>query len=360
MSKRVFNSHRRPTNVRHARRSGPWGWLADRWHDATGRTGRDSDEEGDAPRFAIGRILVVGAALVCLGLVGTAAVNLDQYTARTQQFHVARFDVRGAHREARDAIIAATGVKPGSSLMAVDRLAVQRNLERLPWVRRATVHQVLPSTLDIAVLEYEPAALVLSERLLIVDRNGFAFKEATAGEGRELAIITGVPATLHRDASAHAMSTPSPLQRRLLDLLRLLDHHARSSVATRLPISELHWDGALGVTLVSALDGAEVRLGRTADRDMPRALDQVTRLLDRLQARGEWLRYALLDDDVRPDRAIVHAVPFQRPPHIDVAQPGGAAAAQLPGAATGTAGRAGNQADKNRAAAGAVAEPGLD
>ncbi|MSP90249.1 MAG: FtsQ-type POTRA domain-containing protein [Myxococcales bacterium] len=360
MNTRSFGNHRRPTNVRHARRGGAWGWVIDVWKQRTrGGTGETEDGE-DRSHFTLGRVLVLGAAVVCLGLVGTAVANLDQYTARTQQFHVARFEVRGTHRAGRDSVIAATGVKPGSSLMAVDRLQVQRNLEQLPWVRRALVQQVLPSTLDIKILEYEPFALVLADRLLLVDRNGFAFKEAATGDGRDLTIITGLPAALQRDTTGLASGTPSQVRRRLLDLLRLLDHHARSALATRFPLSELHWDAALGVTLVSALDGAEVRLGRTPERNVPRTLEQLGRLLDRLDARGEWLRYALLDDDVRPDRAIVRAVPFQRPPHIEVAQPGGAAAAQLPAPATRTSGRAGMETNKQRAAGGAVAEPGLD
>jgi hypothetical protein len=328
-------AQRRPTNVR--RRPPGVRGAADRpWWQRWLQRNETDDDEGAGSGSLVGRAGVVVAALLCLGLLAYAVANLDQYTARTQQFHVARFEVRGNQRVTNDAVIAASGVQPGSSLMAVDAVAAQRNVEKLPWVRRAKVAQVLPSTLAVEVVEYEPAALILAERLLLVDRSGYVFKPADRGEARELPVITGLKADLVRDAS-NVANTVTPTRRRLQELLRVIELHATSPIAQRFPLSELHWDAALGLTLVSARDGAEVRLGKAAQGDLARAFALVQRLLDRVQERGEWLRYALVDDDLRSDRAVVYATPLpDAGPLAAVAKPGGAAAVGLPKAGTQT------------------------
>ena len=113
-------------------------------------------------------------------------------------------------------------------------------------------------------------------------------------------------------------------------LLRLLEAHAQSPLVERFPLSEVHWDAVLGITLVSARDGAEVRLGRGIEADLPRAFGNVLRVLNQADRDGEWLRYALLDDELRPDRVVVRTEPLG----AAGTQAGGAAAVGLPKAAT--------------------------
>ena len=140
---------------------------------------------------------------------------------------------------------------------------------------------------------------------------------------------------VHTQVAADARETVT--QRRLRDLLRLIEAHTDSPVATRFPLSEVHWDPVLGTTLISAKDGAEVRLGHAMETDLGRAFQMVGRLLDNVQGRKEWLKYALLDDELRPDRAVVQVVPLGQRAE-EPAKAGGAAGERLP--------KAGPAADK--------------
>jgi len=340
-------SGRRPSNIRNAPRIS----LRDRavaWWQARQAAHASDDDRDDAdqpsePRYELTRIAGVVAAVVCLSLVAFVAANFDQYTARTQQFHVANFSIKGATRVKPEAVEQASGVHLGSSLMAVDRVQVQRNIENLPWVRSAHVQEILPSTLAITVTEYKPYALLLDSKMMVVDRAGFIFKQAEPDEASDLPIITGLPAELVRDVHTQvaAGDKETVTQRRLRDLLRLIEAHGDSPVATRFPLSEVHWDPVLGTTLISAQDGSEVRLGRAMETDLGRAFQMVGRLLDTVEGRKEWLKYALLDDELRPDRAVVQVVPFGQRDE-EPAKAGGAAGERLPTSAPS------GQADKAR------------
>ncbi len=340
---------KRPTNVRNVRRTSLRSTLASGWSNNGQRLAawwraqgqpvqlQEDVEESSPSRVPWLKIFGVTAALVCLALLVMVAMSLGDYTATTQQLHVAEFQVHGNKRVTKESIVGASGVKPGSSLMAIDPHAVAQTLQAMPWIRSARVQPLLPSILSIEVQEYEPFALLLGKQLTIVDKNGYVFKVAEDGEAGDLPILTGLPSDLIRAGTTVGQGEVldptggTPTRRKLRDLLRLIEAHAASNLSDRFPLSEIHYDPVLGTTLISAKDGAEVRLGQAMLADLPRAFTQIGRLLDRVEQRGEWLKYALLDDDVRSDRAVVMAVPLGSEVPVDGAKAGGASTIAPPG-----------------------------
>lgn len=374
------NYNKRQTKVRNVRnaRNVTWrqrvdGWRA-AWQERQAQRAKriETADENAGLRFPWVKILGVLAVLACVTQLVYAAGNFEQYTVRTQQFHVAKFEVTGQKRVDRQAIIDASGVKPGASLTSLDPVVVQRTVEALPWVRAARVEAQLPSTLVIRVAEYQPFALLLSEtgKLLLVDRGGFVFKQADADEAIDLPIITGLSAGLSRDVpvvdqkaakdNAPQTAKETPTQRRLSDLLRLIDTHAASPLAARFPLSEVHWDPVLGTTLISANDGAEVRLGHALETDLGRAFLLVGRLLDRIDRRGEWLQYALMDDDVRQDRAVIRSMPLPQKPGNELTQADANSQAGAPAAASLPKGPAATDKDGKAIKPATVKLPGDD
>jgi hypothetical protein len=331
---------RRPRNVRKVplRQRLTLAWQA---LTPTAEPAETDDEAVEAaePRFLWSRIFTVLVVVVCLTLVVAVMMNLGDYLKeKPDTGNIATFDVSGAHRVTREQLIAASEVRLGSSLVTLDRAVVQRNIERLPWVARARVQQVLPSTLAIQVDEHVPFAVVLGKKLRIANRDGELFKEAEVGDAPELPILTGLPPTVTGDAPPNEADGAREVGRRhLLDLLRLVDAHAKSSIRERFPLSEVHWDPVLGTTLVSARDGSEIRLGRAMVADPERAFDRIGRLLTRVEERGEWLKYALMDDDLRPDRAVVRSE-LLGSAEAEAARAGGAGQASAPQIETAAAG----------------------
>jgi cell division septal protein FtsQ len=318
-----------------------WTGLSRRQEQATADHQADPDEEVVLSGTSWSRRLLwfsaVGSALLVLAVV----LSMNDFLARERKGVVSRVIVVGNVRVPVAEVQSAGHSVYGQALMTLDRVAAAEAVEQIPWIRQATVEPQLPDAVVIRVREYEPYALQLSDgKLYIVDKEGYVFKEASADEAFDLPILTGMKVELSRQAhvqdaqpvgeeavaatkkrvetaEARKKRQEAELQRtaqrqRLLDLLTLLQAHALSPLAERFPLSEVHWDPVLGTTLVSAKDGAEVRLGRQQERDLAAAFAAVLRLLDEVEARGEWLQYALLDDDVRADRAVVMAGPKER------------------------------------------------
>ncbi len=291
-------------------------------------------EQSEAPTPAWVAWLTWGTAAFCVCIVALAMLNLHDFQTRVETNVASKFEVFGNKRVSDQQVVFISTILWGDALTSIDRDKVARNVEKLPWVRHADVEAQLPNRVVLTVQEYEPYALLLGDgKLMIVDANGHVFKEAELGEAGDLPVITGFSAQLHREAHVRSpVEAQSPEQRRLQTVLRLIQAHGASPVAERFPLSELHFDPVLGLTLVSAKDGAEVRLGKALAGDPERAFGLMARVLERAQAEGQWLRYALLDDELRPERVVVRTEKAAL-----VGGPGGAVAAALPKAVTAAA-----------------------
>lgn len=300
-----------------------------------------TDEVDEEEASSVGWFGALGwiAAVLCVGIAALASLNLHDFQTRVESAVVSKFEVVGASRVTAQQVEKASGLRWGSPLTSIDRNQTSRAIEKLAWVRQAEVEPELPNKVRLIVSEYQPYALLLGEgRMMIVDHAGFVFKEAELGEVGDLPVITGFAPSLSRDAhikAAHTDGTPD--QRRLRGILRLLEAHGQSVLAERFPLSEVHWDPVLGITLVSARDGAEVRLGRGLELDAPRAFRNIHRVLDQAEREGQWLRYALLDDELRPDRVVVRTEPVSQAPQGSLeggVHAGGAGGVALPKAPT--------------------------
>lgn len=295
-----------------------------------GDEGADS-EVVPAPRVMAPRVMAWIGAAACLALMFGLVDSYGQYALRTRQFQVRDFQIIGNHRLTETDVIDATGVRSGNGLLQLSPAAIRAKLEQLPWIRAAHVHTELPARLVVEVEEYVPVAIVADGELQLVDDAGHVIAVADRGLHEELPFITGLRlALLHRTPDDSESLLAKHRLRRLLDLIGSWQLNARFE------LGEVNWDAARGVTLLSATDGAEIRIGHATDDDVPQRFSQIARMLDELDTRGQQLRYALLDDPMQPARGIVSAiakgVPVAAPP--TAAQlPAGPAAVRAPGAA---------------------------
>jgi cell division protein FtsQ len=153
----------------------------------------------------------------------------------------------------------------------------------------------LPPALEIAVQEREARALVDLGGTYLVDRDAQVFKQAAAGDGLDLPLVTG----FGRDDFAQRRPA---LESRLRGALALLDEYAREGLVPLAPVQEIHLDDDLGVTLYVGDEGTQVRLGQG---DLPQKLGRLHRVLEALRAEGRKAEVIHLDDRTHPDRVAV-------------------------------------------------------
>lgn len=279
------------------------------------------------------RILQAVAASVAVALLFAVGASYDVWSQRTRQFKVRAFSVQGQQRTPVVAIRSATGLRKGSPLFGVRESDLAAKLRALPWIREAEVHIRMPGTVEISVREHEPAALLVDGGLWVLDADAHVIKPLQAQDRVEVPMLTGVavedllPAppgvfTALRGlpwvgVAARRLETAQAARSTLAHgrtqaLLRLAERVLGSDLAARFELGEVAWDDVTGATLVAAKDGAELRFGHYDEDDLDRLIDQAARLIGVLQRRGERLRYALLDDPLHPDRAVVSSVPLQQ------------------------------------------------
>jgi len=134
--------------------------------------------------WAVGRVLALGV------LIGAGWIVYDSASSD-------RFQVRSIHVQGNvllsQADVERTASVMGTNVFWVDRTVLADRVSRLPLVARVDVNPSLPDTLDVAIVERQPAAFWQSgETTYLVDREGVILKAVDA-EAQQTRACAGQP-----------------------------------------------------------------------------------------------------------------------------------------------------------------------
>ena len=194
--------------------------------------------------------------------------------------------VLGRKRARREDVSRALGAERGMAILAFDPYAAKQRLEKLSWVRAATVERRLPDTIYLRLVEREPLALWQVEgKLALIDREGVVITDQHLGRYYELPLIVG------DDAATRAEN--------ILEILRARPVVAEATSAT-IRVSGRRWD-------LKLKDGIIVQLPEAGEA---RAVARLAELI----ARDRILDRDIIAIDMRlPDRLVVRTRPGVRP-----------------------------------------------
>lgn len=137
----------------------------------------------------------IGSALAGLGLavgIWQSAPPLWRTLKTHPYFRVHSVDVAGNLRLSREEILQAGGVSDGMSVWDAVPHALRLQIERNPWIERATVKRDFPNRLSIRVRERRPLAIAQLDGLHYVDRHGRLLGPLRDEDSRDFVIITGL------------------------------------------------------------------------------------------------------------------------------------------------------------------------
>ncbi len=181
----------------------------------------------------------------------------------------------------------------GTPLVSVDLAGAVRGAERHPWVARAQARRAFPDRVILSVQERIPTALLLLDKLYLVDETGHVFRQAK-GVTLDLPVLTGIP---------ESFATEQPDLARQIIRGGLSALSAASAGAPGAPgkisakeVSEVRFDTRSGYVLVLR-NGGEVLLGFSPDVALPK--------LARLARQGVDLTSPLRIDLGSPQLAVV-------------------------------------------------------
>lgn len=193
------------------------------------------------------RILLVGVSVLCAAGLGWLVVQSPLLAVR----HV---KVTGARHVTVAEVQAAAHVGHGAALVTLDRGSIERRVEALPWVARASVTKHLPGTVRIAVVERAPAAWARTQPGSSQGAD-VALLDAT---GRVLGMTAAPPDGLPELAGIGPVPAPGAhVARTLLDVRAGLGPQLGPFV-TAIALSP----GGVSLRLVQGSPAGEIRLGQ--------------------------------------------------------------------------------------------------
>jgi cell division protein FtsQ len=228
--------------------------------------------------------------LLCLGAISVGLISGYQFLSSAQLLRVQSVVVTGVEDSMRGSVINLSGITEEDSLLSVDMAAVKRNIEEHPWIKAASVTRGFPHTLHIEVHHEEPIAVVVLDRMCLMDREGVLFKDVEKHDPIDFPIITGLSAG-DEELSEHLRRVASFLTTYAL---------ARAAVPAR-QLSEIHveHDGALSVYFNKLPFKACFGRG-----DFARKIDSLGRIIKHLRVTHRLHKARSIDMDYH-DRGVV-------------------------------------------------------
>lgn len=195
------------------------------------------------PAAMTGAILGAGAWLAVSGegarLVAKAGADALSFSARAG-LRVDNVLVTGRKRVARGAVRVALQAPRGMPIVAFDPHAAKVRLEKLTWVRAASVERRLPDTIVIRIFERRPLALwQLKGRLALIDIDGKVITRWKLSRYWRLPLVVGAGAPKHAAAIIRTLRAHPRLNARMQALVRVSarrwDVKFKNGIIARLP-----------------------------------------------------------------------------------------------------------------------------
>ena len=154
-----------------------------------------------APRTKWGRIFLGVGALTVAGVALTAGYIFKTYLERDSRFRIAgsgNILATGLGEVTRADLLPVFGEDIGRNIFFVPLSQRRKQLEKIPWVERATVMRVLPDQLRIAIVERQPVAFVRhGQQIGLVDANGVLLSMSASSMTKHhysFPVVTGIDA----------------------------------------------------------------------------------------------------------------------------------------------------------------------
>ena len=120
--------------------------------------------------------LIVAMALGALLYRGGVAA----YESAPFELKVVEVEGNSGRRVTDDQIVSVAGVRKGAKLLRIGTGDVVRRVLQIPWIERARVERLLPSTLRISVVERRPDLVVISSQgPFLVSLDGLVLQQGT-------------------------------------------------------------------------------------------------------------------------------------------------------------------------------------
>ncbi len=151
------------------------------------------------PRSKAGRIFLGLGAMLVLGSATAGGLLLRRTLERDSHYRIAgaeNIEATGLTEISRAQMLPVFGEDIGRNIFFVPLDLRRRQLEQIPWVKRATVMRLLPDRIRVSIVERQPVAFSrIGNRIGLVDADGVLLSMSAASMARHhysFPVLTGI------------------------------------------------------------------------------------------------------------------------------------------------------------------------
>ena len=198
---------------------------------------------------------VMGA--LALAVASGAFIFAHDYFTQSRQFQVQQIEISGIQRLSRQQVLTAAGIGARSNILSVNLAVTRKRLLADPWIANATVSRLIPSGLQLHIIEQRPLALLDmgGDQGFLINADGEVFKRQAPSRIDGLIRIEGLT---HADLPV-ANASPSKALDAVMTLLHLVGRP--DSALSIADIRRIRMDRDIGATIYSGKGDRAVKLG---------------------------------------------------------------------------------------------------
>jgi len=130
--------------------------------------------------------------LLVLGVLSLTFISGYQFLSSSPYFRLHNIVVIGVNGDLKEEVIKISGIREMESLLSIEPATIKRNIEEHPWIKSVFLKKEFPHTLYIKAENEEAVAIVILERMYLMDREGVIFKEIERDDCIDFPIVTGL------------------------------------------------------------------------------------------------------------------------------------------------------------------------
>ncbi|MGQ9920525.1 MAG: cell division protein FtsQ/DivIB [Desulfobacca sp.] len=247
----------------------------------------------------IGALTVLAGFSLVLVISYQYLLNIPYFCIKSKE----GITILGQERSHPEAVLREMQLRPGTSLLAVQPLKVEKALLQQPWIEAAELSRVWPDQVRLVIREHQPVALVkIDHRLYLMNSRGILFKAMEPHDPHEFPVLTGLE-LIHFQRVAGNMT---PLLAKVFDLMELLQE--RDNFLSWQNIAEIHVDAERGFTVYPT----DLHIGLNIGfHDYKQKLANLQKVLPHIKQHGELARIEHIDLNY-PQRVLVRLKQHER------------------------------------------------
>ncbi|MFH1487269.1 MAG: FtsQ-type POTRA domain-containing protein [Pseudomonadota bacterium] len=137
--------------------------------------------------FLKASLVFVGVAVISL-----LFVSLYEYLVKSPYMRLEQVVVKGVDGEIKREILEISKLNTDSSLLTINLNELKMRIEKHPWLRTVSLEKSFPRTLVIHAEKEEPWAIVASDKLYYMNREGRLFTQVDPEGELDYPVITGL------------------------------------------------------------------------------------------------------------------------------------------------------------------------